>query len=58
MVNKQEQRSMKMAIRYFRDLVRFGMKGQNLGKFLENKVHLKSYQNMSITKVVLLFLHF
>ena len=52
-MNKQEQRSMKMAIRYFRDLVRFGMKGQNLGKFLENKVHLKSYQNMSTTKVVL-----
>ena len=59
MVNKQGQRPMKMAIKMF---LGFGsilrLEGQNLGPFLVIKyIKNHSYQNMSIIKVVLLFLY-
>jgi hypothetical protein len=42
MVNRQGQRSKKKAIKCSSDWVGFGIKCQNLGAFLENKVHKKS----------------
>ena len=41
-MNKVRQRSMKRAIKCSRDLDRFGIEGQNLGTFFENKLDLKS----------------
>ena len=42
MVNKPDQRPMKMAKKCSSNLVRFGIGHQNLVTFLENKVHQKS----------------
>ena len=38
-MNKQGQWSIKTAIKVSMDLVRFGIEGQNLGTYLEKKVH-------------------
>ena len=59
-MNKQGQRSMKMATKNVSGIwiPRLRLEGQNLGQLLVIKyIKNYSYQNMSIIKVVLLFLY-
>ena len=57
MVNDQDQRSKKMAIKMIQGLG-WILEGQKLGPFLVIKfIKDYSYQNMSIIKVALLFIY-